>query len=428
MKKIGIYPGNFQPATRAHLEVYKRLKSLVGPDSFIATTDREPTPDAPLNFGDKQQIWVRHGVSAGQVVKISMLPSDNIERAMEWRPVEIFNNFSAEHIAAICVFNEKEVALFSKRKGKIGPSVDGMVAGTTGKIQRVVEALLKKKKKAKKERSPMIYKPTGFNVISKSTVDIKKQTEPRETESRETWLKPDGSLQYFQPYKGNENILKPFREHAYIIVLDDSRIQGNPVSTANIRSVLGSTKYTDDQKKKFFRWIFGWFDIGLYQLITLKFKMAHQVMSPEEEPSQPAMTDVGAETQIYPSKSFSPSEIYNSRRKLKEMVYEILEEIMDEDYSTTINEPDSSTTDKGTSGTSNGEKSSSQQRADATKQKQDLVAQKRQAERSLKGMTADLAWKKADVDRKRKDELPGKRKEIDDLNRQIAASSGAINV
>ena len=42
MKKIGIYPGNFQPATKAHLEVYKRLKSMVGTDSFIATTDREP--------------------------------------------------------------------------------------------------------------------------------------------------------------------------------------------------------------------------------------------------------------------------------------------------------------------------------------------------------------------------------------------------
>ena len=37
MKKIGIYPGTFQPADRSHFEVYKKLKSMVGGnDAFVA--------------------------------------------------------------------------------------------------------------------------------------------------------------------------------------------------------------------------------------------------------------------------------------------------------------------------------------------------------------------------------------------------------
>ena len=70
MKTIGIYPGNFQPPTRAHYQVYRRLRQMVGTDVFIITTDRTPTPDAPLNYGDKEQIWVRHGAPAGHVVKV----------------------------------------------------------------------------------------------------------------------------------------------------------------------------------------------------------------------------------------------------------------------------------------------------------------------------------------------------------------------
>ena len=59
-----------------------------------------------------------------------------------------------------------------------------------------------------------------------------------------------------------KTLLRPFNEHAYIMVLDDSRINGKPVSTTNIRDVLGSSRYNDKQKKKFFTWVFGWFDIG----------------------------------------------------------------------------------------------------------------------------------------------------------------------
>jgi nicotinamide mononucleotide adenylyltransferase len=338
MKKIGIYPGNFQPATKAHLEVYKRLKSIVGPDCFIVTTDREPTPDAPLNFGDKQQILVRHGVPSNHIIKVSVLPIDNIGRVNEWRPNEIFNNFSAEQTTAICVFNEKDAATFLRQKGN--------------------------------EKS-----------------------------------------KYFQPYKGNENLLRPFKEHAYVMVLDDSRIDGKPISTSNIRKVLGSPKYNDNQKKKFFAWIFGWFDIGLYKLMVSKFRMAMQSATMEES-----------------VKSKLP--VVTLKRRLEELVYEILrEETMDEDYSTTINDPSSSSTNNLTGGMNgNDEESPAQQKANAAKTKQDLVKKKQKAERELKGLRTDLQWKQADVLRKRKDELPGKRKEIDAINKQLSTASSTTSV
>lgn len=374
MKKIGIYPGSFQPATRAHLEAYKRLKSVVGTDCFIATTDREPTSDAPLNFGDKQQIWTRHGVPSNNIIRIASLPTDEGGKSISWRPKEIFNNFSSKQTIAICVFNEMESLLF-RRKGTTA-TISGMSAGTIKEIKNIFKEL------------------SG------------------EKQSGETWVKPDGSAQYFQPYKGNEQSLRPFEEHTYVMILDDSKIQGKPTSTKNIRNVLGSTRYDENKKKKFFRWVFGWFDIGLYQLMTTKFKKAHQVASPGDETlTQSDVIGLTTETLSHIPK-----------RKLENMVYEILDEIMmDEDYSTTINEPDS-TTDNITAGV-NGEKSPAQQRADANKAKQDLVKKKGQAERDLKGLKTDLDWKKSDILRKRKDELPNKRKELDDLNKQLAAVS-----
>jgi len=404
MKKIGIYPGNFQPATQAHLRVYKQLRAIVGPDSFVAITDREPTPDAPLNFGDKEQIWVRHGVPGSYIVKVATLPIDHVEKASEWRPTEVFNNFSGEHTVEICVLNEQEAGLFSKRKGYVQPQ-SGMTAGTLKEVQNIFREL------ADSEKDRQSVKPEADKVM---------------------WIKPDGTPQYFQPYRGNEYNLRPFKEHAYVVILDDSRIDGKPISTANIRSVLGSSKYGDKSKKKFFRWVFGWFDIGLYQLVSAKFKMAHQVASPENTPLPPIATNVdnnnSGPATAYPQ-SVSNSRVYNPQRKLEELVYEILGEIMDEDYSTTINDPSSSSTDGNLTGGMDGksQESPAQQKANAAKTKQSLVQKKQKAERDLKGLQTDLKWKQSDVLRKRKDELPGKRKELDTLNKQIAASSSANN-
>lgn len=386
MKKIGIYPGNFQPASRAHLEVYKQLKAVVGNnDVFVATTDREPIPEAPLNFGDKEQIWVRHGVPASHIVKVDSLPTDETGNTSEWRPEAIYRKFSKQHTIVIIVLNEKEASVIAKRHNPATGN-SAMSAQSKAELHELYEELANTFSSDEDEGDPDLtfFRP-GSNDFEK-----------------DVWVAPDGKPQYFQPYKGNEHHLAPFSEHAYIVVLDDSRIDGKPVSTSNIRNVLGSTKYSDDQKKKFFRWVFGWFDVGLYQLMTFKFRMAHQVAGNDEQPIRESSSRI------------------TTTKQLQDMVRDVLWEIISEDYSTTINTPDSSTNMTSISGQ---QQNPAQQRADASKQKADLVKQKQKAERDLDGMEKDLQWKQSDVLRKRKDELPNKRKELDALNKQISQAS-----
>lgn len=108
MKTIGIYPGRFQPAHKGHYGVYKELRQISGPDTFIATSDKTPTPDSPLNFGEKQQIWVRHGVPSSNIVKVKNTYS----------PTEITQNFMPESTVAVFALGSKDVARFGAKTSK----------------------------------------------------------------------------------------------------------------------------------------------------------------------------------------------------------------------------------------------------------------------------------------------------------------------
>lgn len=300
MKIITIYPGSFQPPTKAHLEVYKRLKQISGTDTFVVTTDRTPTQDAPLNFGDKEQLWVREGAPASHIVKVS-----------DWKnPVEVFNRFPEDLTKVVFALNQRDFDLVANKKSHTKP------------------------------------------------------TSPEE-QSKEVWLARSGKPNYFQPYKGNESTMEPLDKHAYVMLIDDTKIEGKPVSTANIRSVLGSSKYDDNAKKKFFRFVFGWFDIGLYTLITSKFKDAHQVLP------EPALAE-----------SIRPQ----IRQQIQDLVKEVLKEIIDEDYGSlntslmTTNGPSDSTTSSTTSTSTN----PTQQASDLAKARTDLVKQKKDLEAKAK--------------------------------------------
>ena len=352
MKTIGIYNGHFQPPTRAHLGVYKKLRQIVGPDVFIVTTDHTPTPDAPLNFGDKEQIWVRHGI-----------PSSHIVRVRDWeRPTEIFNNFSNDHTSVIFALNPKEAEDLPVKKG------------TSGQI--------KSPSVVKEELSPVGSSSSSRISNNNSGADVKSQ--PDSTESnREVWLNDKGQLSYFQPYKGNERSMAPLSKHGYVMIEDDTQIERKPISTANIRHVLGSKSYPDDDKKRFFRFVFGWFDIGLYSLMASKFRYAHQNAYPGEErlTSMPSMKSlIRGQPNKIPTSNATISNAFKSQ--IQELVYEVLGEIMDEDYDTMINTPDDSDNiTQGMADTLGDEKmSSTQQKVDAQKKKADLVKQKKAIE------------------------------------------------
>ena len=320
MKTIGIYPGNFQPPTKAHFQSYKRLKQVVGPDTFVVTTDRAPTPEAPLNIGDKEQIWVRHGV-----------PASSIQKARDWQhPDEVYHNFSADHTSAIFALNPTDANKVAKRKS----------------------------------RSSQLKNKSATDEVQAGEVEGKPT-------DKEVWLDSNGELNYFQPYAGNENSMKPFKDNAYVMIVDDSRIDGKPVSTSNIRQVFGSPRYTEDAKKKFFRFVFGWFDEGLYVLMLNKYRNAHQVVG-KEEPLLPSET---------PRVAVSPT----FRENVTKMVHEILKEIMDEDYSSTMSSTtgnSSDTTDMASA--LDAKKTPEQQRSDNIKNKEDLVKKKHELELQAK--------------------------------------------
>ena len=319
MKIIGIYPGRFQPAHKGHLEVYKRLRQIAGPDTFIATSDKTPTPDSPLNFGEKQQIWVRHGV-----------PSSNIVRVQNtYSPSEITDKYMPESTAAIFALGGKDVQRFGSRKGK-NPETGG-----------------------------------------------------------EVWLKSDGETPgYFQPYRGNENSMEGLDKHGYVIIIPDITIDGKKVSGTKVREGLSSSKYTSDQKKKFFQWAFGWFDPSLFQMLVDRFSEASRAI---DTPPQ------------VPTKQSKPI----TKKDIQELVSEIIAE-----YVT----PQGDSSQQGTN------VAADNRTADTLNSKKAAVDAKRQAERDLDSLKKDLKWKQSDVIKKRKDDIPNKRDEINRLNKTISGA------
>jgi hypothetical protein len=191
-------------------------------------------------------------------------------------------------------------------------------------------------------------------------------------------------------------------KHGYVIIDDDSIIDGNPISTANIRDGLGSSKYTEEDKKRFFKWAFGWFDIGLFQLLKDKFKKAHKTSLDFSEPM------VG-----------SPTITTISRNSISEMIQEPLQELIDDvvsEYISSLNSPQ----EDGEDALSLPPTDDVEQRKLNTQKRLNASKLKAAAERELKAISADSKWKEADLKRKKTDEIPGKRKEIDLLNKQIS--------
>ncbi len=83
-----------------------------------------------------------------------------------------------------------------------------------------------------------------------------------------------GGGKYFQDYKKNKNNLKGFEEHGYYLVAPHMSVSagGLEVSGTGMRNLLGSDKYDDNERKKLFKKMFGYFNDGIYQMMTNKFK------------------------------------------------------------------------------------------------------------------------------------------------------------
>jgi hypothetical protein len=199
MNIVGIYPGSFQPPTIGNFKAYEYLKKIVGPNTFVATSDKTELPNAPLNFQDKQQIWTRHGVPIDKVV-LTKDPQKAQEITQKYGPDR-----------TVCIF------AMSKKDARIA-------------------------------------------------------------------LKGG----YFLPFQGKASQLEPMNKHSYIVVVPDEILSFHQhITPSVIKQGLASRKISEEQKKSFFKRIFGWYDISLYDLIKKKFAEAATVQERLNEDSFP---------------------------------------------------------------------------------------------------------------------------------------------
>ena len=90
--------------------------------------------------------------------------------------------------------------------------------------------------------------------------------------------KKDGSPSYFQDYNKNKRNLKGYEEHGYFMVAPHQSVKvgGKEVSGTVMRDLLGSPKIEDKDRPKLFKQAFGYFDKGVYNMMTNKFRKLYE--------------------------------------------------------------------------------------------------------------------------------------------------------
>jgi len=80
--------------------------------------------------------------------------------------------------------------------------------------------------------------------------------------------KKSGGKTYYQDFLKNKNNLEGFEKHGYYITAP----QFGSVSGTQMRRLLGDPKIEDKEREKSFKKVFGYFDKGIYNMMTNKFK------------------------------------------------------------------------------------------------------------------------------------------------------------
>ena len=80
--------------------------------------------------------------------------------------------------------------------------------------------------------------------------------------------KKSGGKTYYQDYKKSKGDIKGFEEHGYFLTAP----QFGSISGTEMRQLLGSPKIDDSEREKAFKKSFGYFDKGIYNMMTNKFR------------------------------------------------------------------------------------------------------------------------------------------------------------
>ena len=83
---IAVYPGRFQPMGRHHFQTYQQIATEQGiDDTYVATSNKVALPKSPLNFEQKKDIMLMHGVPENQIIKVKN-PYDAVELSHQYEP------------------------------------------------------------------------------------------------------------------------------------------------------------------------------------------------------------------------------------------------------------------------------------------------------------------------------------------------------
>lgn len=115
-RKIVLYPGRFQPMGRHHAEVFKALQQQYGSDSvYVVTSNKVAPPKSPLDFEEKKEIMVKHGIPDSQI----------IQAVSPYRIGELADQFDAEGDVIIYAVGKKDMDESPRFKNLDGKKRDG---------------------------------------------------------------------------------------------------------------------------------------------------------------------------------------------------------------------------------------------------------------------------------------------------------------
>jgi cytidyltransferase-like protein len=136
--------------------------------------------------------------------------------------------------------------------------------------------------------------------------------------------KKGGGKTYYQDYKKSKGDIRGFEEHGYFVTAP----QFGNISGTKTRDMLGNPNIDDKERIKFFKKTFGYFDKGLYNMMTNKFRKLYEVYRGIFESSQIASVD----TDDGPS-MFSSLTSYRTRGELEagKLGWAIAKELIDDD-------------------------------------------------------------------------------------------------
>ena len=115
-RKIVLYAGRFQPMGRHHAEVFKALQQQYGSDSvYVVTSNKVSPPKSPLNFEEKKEIMLKHGIPDSQI----------IQAVSPYRIGELADQFDAEGDVIIYAVGRKDMDESPRFKNLDGKKRDG---------------------------------------------------------------------------------------------------------------------------------------------------------------------------------------------------------------------------------------------------------------------------------------------------------------